>query len=268
MLSAPFCGHLQIDTEWRMPDHVTIGGVRVDGVDHATLESVISGIIDRKEKQYLAHVNIHAINLARRDETFRAVLNRAPLVYCDGEGVRLGARILGVRLPPRIVLTYWVWDLCRLCAERGYTVFFLGGSLGAAEEAAQNVRHRYPGIRIVGTFNGYFQKEGEESEHVLRLIRETRPQLLFVCFGMPLQEHWVSRNFDRIEANVILFGGSTIEYTARRRSLAPSWMANNGLEWMYRLVQEPRRLWKRYLIGNPGFLARILWQRLTEGSQG
>jgi N-acetylglucosaminyldiphosphoundecaprenol N-acetyl-beta-D-mannosaminyltransferase len=85
---------------------------------------------------------------------------------------------------------------------------------------------------------------------------------------MPLQEHWVARNFERIEANVILFGGSTIEYTASRKTLAPAWMANNGLEWIYRLLQEPRRLWKRYLLGNPAFLARVLRQRLKEGSQG
>ncbi len=250
-----------------MPRNVRILGVRVDAVDKEGLLAEIAERIDTGRRDYLANVNINAINIAQHDHEFREILNEAPLVYCDGEGVRLGAWLLGASLPPRIVLTYWIWELCAFASERGYTIFLLGGSPGAAEEAAETMKKRFPGIRIAGTHHGYFNKVGEESERVVRMIAEARPNILFVCFGMPLQERWTYQNLSRLSANVMLFGGSTIEYAAGRKVLAPSWMSRNGLEWFFRLLQEPGRLWRRYLIGNPLFVLKVLYQRLREGRQ-
>src|SRR5512140_1111690 len=250
-----------------MPDNVQILGVRVDAVDKAALLEEIARRITTGRREYLANVNINAINLAQDDQEFRKILNESSVVYCDGEGVRLGARLLGVTLPPRIVLTYWIWELCAFAAEKGFSIFLLGGTPGAAEEAAAAMRKRFAGLRIVGTHHGYFNKEGEESDRVVDLIRHSQPNILFVCFGMPLQEHWTRRNFERLTANVMLFGGSTIEYAAGRKTLAPAWMSRHGLEWFFRLLQEPRRLWRRYLIGNPLFILKVLIQLAREGKQ-
>lgn len=250
-----------------MPESVRILGVRVDAVDKAELLEEIAKRITLGSRGYLANVNINAINLARQDPEFRKILNDSPVVYCDGEGVRLGARLLGVRLPARIVLTYWIWELCGFAAEKGFSIFLLGGSKGAAEEAATAMKKRFPAIRILGAHHGYFDKEGEESDRVVEMISASRPNILFVCFGMPLQEHWARRNIDRLAANVILFGGSTIEYAAGRKKHAPSWMSRCGLEWFFRLLQEPQRLWRRYLIGNPLFILHVLVQLVREGRQ-
>ncbi len=240
-------------------------GVRVDAITDQALNDRIAGVIEGGEHTYFAYVNIHAVNLTRNDEAFRQFLNAAPVVYCDGEGVRLGARILGVRLPPRIVLTYWIWDLCAMCERQGYSVYLLGGKEEIVLKAANNLRQRFPGLRIVGTQHGYFAKSGEESDRVVELINNARPNLLFVCFGMPLQEHWVRQNFARLNVNMILFGGSTIDYAAGVKRVAPFWMRAAGLEWLFRLLQEPRRLWRRYLLGNPAFLARVILQRIQQG---
>jgi N-acetylglucosaminyldiphosphoundecaprenol N-acetyl-beta-D-mannosaminyltransferase len=250
-----------------MPDSVNILGVRVDAVDKAQLLGEIANRIDAGSREFLANVNIHAINIAQRDLEFKKILNDAPVVYCDGEGVRLGARLLGVTLPPRVVLTYWIWELCAFAAKKGYTIFLLGGSRGAAEEAAAVMTQRFPGIKIVGTHHGYFDKDGEESARVVEKVAVARPNILFVCFGMPLQEHWACRNLQHLSANVVLFGGSTIEYASGRKKLAPSWMSQHGMEWLFRLFQEPGRLWRRYLIGNPVFIMNVLLQLFREGRQ-
>jgi len=247
-----------------MSDCVEVLGVRVDAIDGKGLNDRIATVIDRGGRTYFANVNIHAVNIAQKDHLFRAFLNNAPLVYCDGEGVRLGARILGTVLPPRIVLTYWIWDLCAMCEERGYSIFLLGGREQIVERAEENLLRAFPRLKIVGKQHGYFNKQGEESDSVIGRVNAAHPNVLFVCFGMPLQEHWVRENLARLQVNMILFGGSTIDYTARAKRVAPVWMRSTGLEWLFRMFQEPRRLWKRYLIGNPLFIGRVILQRVRQ----
>jgi N-acetylglucosaminyldiphosphoundecaprenol N-acetyl-beta-D-mannosaminyltransferase len=243
----------------------TILGVQVDVIDKEGLHDAICQSIRAGRKDVYAYANIHALNLAQSHPTFRSFLNNAFIVYCDGEGVRLGARMLGIKLPPRVVLTYWAWDLCALCEQNGFSVFFLGAHTDVVASAATKARSRFPRLRIVGTHQGYFAKEGPASEEVLRLINAARPDILFVGFGMPLQEEWIAANLERLTIHTVLPSGSLFDYMSGIKSFAPAWMANHGLEWLYRLIQEPGRLWKRYLIGNPVFFLRILGQRFTGG---
>ncbi len=245
-----------------MTECVDVLGIRVDVIDDKGLNEKIARVIDEGGHTYFANVNIHAVNIAQKDSVFREFLNAAPLVYCDGEGVRLGAKILGVALPPRIVLTYWIWDLCAMCEQRGYSIYLLGGRNEAVQKASENLRRTFPGLRIAGTQHGYFTKTGGESDRVVEEVARARPNILFVCFGMPLQEHWVRVNLSRLNANMVLFGGSTIDYAANLKRVAPVWMRSIGMEWLFRLLQEPRRLWKRYLVGNPLFIGKVIAQRL------
>ncbi|MGA9120914.1 MAG: WecB/TagA/CpsF family glycosyltransferase [Bacteroidota bacterium] len=247
-----------------MPESVNVLGVNVSAVTKEEVQESIASAIVAGAKEYYVYANIHAVNLAQDDEEFRVFLNNARLVYSDGEGVRVGARVLGRSLPPRIVMTDWIWGLSDFCAQRGYSVFLLGGAQAALNGAEANLTARFPELNIVGTHHGYFSKSGAESEAVVQLVNSLRPDILFVCFGMPAQEHWVRNNFDHLAAHVILFGGSTIDYAAGRKKVAPRWMRSAGFEWLYRLLQEPRRLWKRYLIGNPLFLGRVLLQRFRD----
>lgn len=239
---------------------VVVAGVGVDIVDKQGLHAAITRCVKAGGHAVYAYANIHAVNLSYTDRAFSEFLRTAAITYCDGEGLRLGARILGTVLPPRVVLTYWIWDLCDLCERKGYSMFFLGSTPGNVERAVQEIRLKHPSLLVAGYHHGFFEKTGRENERVLEMIRSAHPHLLFVGFGMPLQEQWIADNLERISANVILPSGSMIDYIAGRKRAAPKWMANHGMEWLFRLLQEPRRLWRRYLVGNMLFMFRVVLQ--------
>lgn len=245
----------------------SILGIRVDGVDRESLEKTILESRLNGQCRVLAYVNVNAINIARTDKRFREILNHAAVTYCDGEGVRLGGKILGWHLPPRTVLTYWIWDLLPLLQANRMSVYFLGGHEEVVRRAVDVVRGKFPSLKIAGWHHGYFAKEGEESMAVVREINAASADVLFVGFGMPLQEYWIDRHQSSLKVALVLPSGSMIDYIAGARQIAPAWMANNGLEWLQRLLHEPRRLWRRYLIGNPLYFFRILGQRLRRESR-
>ena len=236
-------------------------GVRIDPCESDGLLNAITESVRKQRKDVFAYANTHALNLAWTMPEFRAFLNSAHTVYCDGEGVRLAARLLGYRIPRRIALTYFFWDICRDAERMGYSLFLLGSREEHLRDAVERIHARHPGLRIAGTHHGYFAKSGEESEAIVRTIQTANPDILFVGFGMPLQEDWIRANKEQLAAQAILPCGSMIEYASGRKALAPAWMSTHGLEWVYRLFQEPGRLWKRYLLGNPLFIYRVLRQR-------
>ena len=246
-------------------NNVRILGVRVDDVDRNGLESSILSHARNGSPSVYANVNVHAINIASGDDRFREFVNNAFVTYCDGEGVRIGARLLGYRLPRRTVLTYWVWDLCRVLEQNGLSVYLLGGRSDVVSKAVQVLRQRFENIKIAGCHHGYFIKTGAESQAVVEEINSSGADVLFVGFGMPLQEHWINTNLHSLRPGIVLPSGSMIDYVAGEKKQTPAWMANSGLEWLYRLLREPRRLWRRYLIGNPLFLFRVIAQRIRPG---
>ncbi|HUI65683.1 MAG TPA: WecB/TagA/CpsF family glycosyltransferase [Bacteroidota bacterium] len=246
-------------------DDVRLLDVRIDSIDREGLEQMIFSTVRDGQARMYQYVNVHAVNLARTDQRFRGIINGATVTYCDGEGLRVGARLLGRRLPPRTVLTYWVWDLCRLMEERGLSAYFLGGRQPVVDRAVSTLRCRYPKLKVAGWHHGFFEKRGSESKVVVDEINRASPDILFVGFGMPIQEYWISENLSSLSAGIVLPAGSMIDYIAGEKKPAPPWMANHGLEWFYRFMHEPRRLWKRYLLGNPLFLIRILGHRLRFG---
>ncbi|MGC9399875.1 MAG: WecB/TagA/CpsF family glycosyltransferase [Anaerolineae bacterium] len=207
--------------------------------------------------------NVHSFNLAYRQLWLRSFFNQANVVRLDGAGVRLGAWILGHQTPSRMTWADFAWDLAEFAEPRGFTFFFLGARPGVADKAAAKLKIRFPNLRIVGTHHGYFDKTpgSAENEAVIEQINAVKPNILIIGFGMPLQERWLMENWDRINANVALTGGAVFDYVSGELRRAPRWMTDNGLEWLGRLLIEPRRLWKRYLIGNPLFLWRVLKQR-------
>jgi N-acetylglucosaminyldiphosphoundecaprenol N-acetyl-beta-D-mannosaminyltransferase len=248
---------------------VNVLGVRVDPVGtDGVLEEIERRIRTRAPAAALANVNVHAVNIAVREERFRTFLARSALVYCDGTGVRIAASLLGVSLPPCTVMTWWLWDLARWCAERGHTLFLLGGAEGVAAEAARRLARHAPGLKIAGVHHGYFRKAGGESAAVVDRINASGAGILLVCFGMPAQEYWWEDHRDRLAVPVTLFGGAALDYVSGRKSPGPRWLAPAGLAWLHRLIREPIRLGQRYVIGNPLFMIRVLGQLFREGRQG
>ncbi|HID07961.1 MAG TPA: glycosyltransferase, partial [Armatimonadetes bacterium] len=207
------------------------------------------------------YANVHVLNTAYRDPDLRRILNRAELVYCDGAGVKLGARILGKHLPERMTGADWIHELCQACQETGMTLYLLGGEPGVAAKAAEVLATRYPGLSIVGTHHGHYNHTGPENDVVIAEINALQPDILLVGFGTPLQEKWIDHHFERLDVPVVWAVGALVDFVTGKKPRAPRWMLDHGLEWLYRLWSEPGRLWRRYVVGNPLFLWRVLMQR-------
>lgn len=208
------------------------------------------------------YANVHVLNTAYRDPELRRILNRADLVYCDGAGIKLGAKLLGQYMPERMTGADWIYSLCAVCQEQGFSLYFLGGEPGVAARAAARLADQYPALKIVGTHHGHYCHNGTENDAVVSKIKALHPDILLVGFGTPLQEKWIDQNFERLNIPVVWAVGALVDFVTGKKPRAPRWMLDHGLEWLYRLWAEPKRLWKRYIVGNPLFIWRVLMQRL------
>lgn len=235
------------------------------GIDNISVEEVITFIencIDSNSKAIVSNVNVHALNIAYERPWFRKFLNESNLVFCDGFGVHIGAKISGQQLNYRFTPPDWIDSLCEIAAEKQYVMFFLGSKPGVAELAAHKLMDRHPGLVIV-SYHGFFDQAGDENHEVIAKINDLKAKIVFVGMGMPLQEKWIKENFDSLSSvNVFLPVGAMFDYVANIVPRGPKWMTDHGLEWLARMLIEPKRLWKRYLIGNPKFLFHVILQRL------
>ena len=244
---------------------MNILGVGGDPVSVEELHAKILGLVCEERHALVLHVNVHALNLSYRDPALRSFFNAAPVVFSDGAGVVLAARILGEYLPERITYADWAWQLASFAEREDLSLFFLGARPGVAKKAAARLLARHPNLNIVGVHHGYFDHDprAPENEAVLKEIHVSRPDILLVGFGMPRQERWLMQNWHRIDARVALTGGAVFDYVSEELRRGPRILTDNSFEWLARLLIEPKRLWRRYVIGNPLFLLRVLKQRLT-----
>jgi N-acetylglucosaminyldiphosphoundecaprenol N-acetyl-beta-D-mannosaminyltransferase len=249
---------------------INLLGVRVHGYTLPQVLTWITRHIQAEEHITLAYANVHAINLAHSLPWFRDFLNQSDLVFCDGFGVKWGVRLLGHTIPQRFTPPDWLDQLAATAEQHDFRLFFLGARPGVAEQAATRLQQRFPRLQVVGTAHGYFDTTpgSAENEAVIQAINASRPHILIVGLGMPLQEHWIYHNRSRLQANVVLPVGAALDYVAGAVPRGPAWMTNHGMEWLARLLIEPRRLWRRYLLGNPLFLWRVLRQRSEQLSKG
>lgn len=249
---------------------VDVLGVGVDPLTVAGLNAEVLRLARRDGCSVVLNVNAHCLNLLQWDARLRSFFERAEVVFCDGAGVVLGARLLGRRLPGRITYADWVWNLAALAEAQGLSMFFLGARPGVAESAARRLKERHPESKIVGAHSGFFDHRtgGPRNEAVLREINAASPDILLLGMGMPLQERWLMENRERLNVRVALTGGAVFDYVSGELRRGPKLLTDNGFEWLARLAVEPGRLWRRYLIGNPTFLLRILRQRLYETRLG
>jgi N-acetylglucosaminyldiphosphoundecaprenol N-acetyl-beta-D-mannosaminyltransferase len=244
---------------------VTVQGIAIESIDRSQLESLILKSVAGGRKEIFAYVNVHAMNIARSEIRFKRFLQTADHVYCDGEGVRVGAKLLGESLSPRIVLTRWILDLADLLARHGYSIFLLGGAEPTVERAAALLQRSVPGLALAGFHHGYFGGDGNRA--VIEKINSVRPDVLFVGLGMPDQEYWIEENKEALQVKTIIPCGGMIDYLSGAKAAPPAWMWQHGLEWLHRFLQEPVRLWRRYLIGNPAFMISVLRERLLRARQ-
>ena len=236
-------------------------GVPFVPLDRAGALAEVERLVERDRPGFVVHANVHTVNLASADPAYREVLKSADLVLNDGKGVMLGARIKGRRFPTDLNGNVFTPLLLERAAARGWSVFFFGAKPGVAERAAAVVRRTIPGLSIAGTRTGYVSP-GEE-EAVAAEIKATMPDLLLVGLGNPRQEEWLDRYLAASGAKLGVGVGAFFDFQTGEVKRAPEWMRRLGLEWVHRLAAEPKRMWRRYLVGNPRFLARVVKERKT-----
>lgn len=252
-------------TRLPLPPRFELAGVPVDRIsmDYAAI-LLVEALLHRGQLPTLTVVgpNAQLVTLARKDELFAEAMQKADLSVPDGMSVVWASRLLGVPIPERLTGGDLMERMCAEAAHYGFRVFFLGGFPGAAEMAGFNLRLRYPGLNICGTYCPPFGFENDPAEllWIENVVEEARPDLLCVAFGAPKQEIWMQRHRERLSVSVILPVGAAFDTQAGLRRRAPQWMQRRGLEWLFRLMLEPRRLWRRYLIGNTQFIFLVLQQ--------
>lgn len=245
-------------------DQVEVLGVNIDSIGIKDLHQEIDKFIKDNRHALILNVNIYCLNLAYKNSWLRSFLNKSDIVFCDGAGVMLAAKLLGQALPERITYADWMWNLAKLANKNNYSIYLLGGKPGIADQAAKKFIDAFPDLRILGTHHGYYDKftGSVENNQVVEEINELSPNILIIGFGMPIQEQWLMENWYRLNTNIALTGGAVFDYVSGELRRAPTWMTNNGMEWLGRLLIEPRRLWQRYLLGIPQFFWRIFLQRV------
>lgn len=241
---------------------IELADIRVHLVDRADVLAHAVAAVERGGGGNINNVNVHAMNTAWRDPAFRAILNGSDLVFVDGAGVRLGARLIGRRLGERLTPADWIDELLEICARRGWPVFWLGDTDEVGEAFERCLKARHPDLRFAGRHHGFFAKEGPESEAVVEAINASGAKLLMVGMSMPIQEKWVWANRDRLHPPVRLALGGLARIVTGHIRRGPRWMTDNGLEWLFRLAVQPRYTWRRYVLGNPLFLLRIVGRHL------
>lgn len=219
----------------------------------------VESLADERAPAHVVYVNAHTLNLAHTDASYREVLRRAAIVLNDGSGVALAARMKGDRFPANLNGSDFNPEILRLSAERGWKVFFLGAADGVAVEAASKMAGRFPGLQIAGARGGYFGPG--ENEAVARDIAATGADVVMVAMGNPKQERWLDEHLATTGCRLGVGVGAFFDFAAQRVRRAPAWMNRLGIEWVWRLMLEPGRLWKRYVVGNPAFLWRVFRER-------
>ncbi|MCU0696085.1 MAG: WecB/TagA/CpsF family glycosyltransferase [Myxococcaceae bacterium] len=241
-----------------MPQRLTIGKVPVDVVTFSQALERIEQLVDAGHGGFVVTPNIdHVVNV-EHDPVFEAVYTRASLSVADGMPLVWASKVLGTPLPERVAGSDLLEPTLRLAARKGWRVFFLGAGPGVADEAARVARERF-GTDVVGTDSPMVRvDDAAQLDAIAAQLVAARPHLVMMAFGAPKQELLMDRIADRVRPAVMLGIGASLDFLAGTVKRAPAIMRKTGFEWLYRLSQEPGRLWRRYLVNDPKFALILL----------
>lgn len=236
----------------RARQRVRIGELYLDRVDLADVMQQVISAIEGRALLHVVTANLQFLGIAARDQSFARAVNSAGLVVPDGVPLLWLSRLSGAPLPERITGHDLLHHCAATAAARGYSLFFLGGSEEVVQEASRRLVASFPGLRIAGSHHGRFRHDGRglspaDEYGALEAIRACQPDILFVALGCPKQEMWIHLHQKDIHVPVCIGVGGVLDVLSGNLKRAPAWMQRSGLEWLYRLKQEPGRLWKRYL---------------------
>jgi N-acetylglucosaminyldiphosphoundecaprenol N-acetyl-beta-D-mannosaminyltransferase len=247
----------------------SILGVAVAMTDYGETMDVMDGLVSSGERGYVCAAPVHALMVAQDDEDMLEALRGSTLVVPDGMPLVWAANLLGEGLRDRVYGPELMLRYSGRCAATGHRVWLYGGrDQGSLAQLALSMRRRHPGIKIVGGYSPPFRAlTRKEEDDLTDQINEAEPDVLWVGIGVPKQEKWMARMRDRLKVPVICGVGAAFDFHAGRIPMAPRWMQEHGLEWLYRTAQEPKRLLPRYLSTNPRFVASFARQYVAERSR-
>ncbi len=241
-------------------------GLPIALTDYDEAMDRMDAMIENRERGYVCALATHAVSLSLHDRELREAIRSSTLALPDGVPLVWAANTLGEDLPSRVYGPELMRRYNDRSAEKGHRIWLYGGrDQGSLVQLALNLRRMHRGLRIVGGYSPPFRPlSSEEEDAIVKQINEARPDVLWVGIGAPKQEKWMARMRDRLEVPVMGGVGAAFDFHAGRVSQAPNWMQEAGLEWIYRIAQEPRRLLPRYLIHNPRFMLAFLRQLARE----
>lgn len=245
----------------RTTDHfVNVLGVSINAVDMDECAEACEGLIS-EGRGYVCVTGVHGVMEAQADPQFRSVLNRSFLSVPDGMPLVWIGHLYGWREMRRVYGPDLMLELCRRSVQHGYRHFLYGGDQGVAEELARCLERRIPRLQIVGTYTPPFRPLNAEEEAELRSqVAVCKPDIFWVGLSTPKQEKFMAQYLNNLDTKLMIGVGAAFDIHTARIKDAPRWMKVAGLQWLHRLVQEPRRLWKRYLVNNPKFVLQIALQ--------
>ena len=240
---------------------VNVLGVGVSAVSMQQALDTIAGWVEGRETHYVCVSGVHGVMESHRDETLRRIHNAAGLVTPDGMPLAWLGRAFGGAHVQRVYGPDLMLACCSAFAGRGYRHFFYGGGAGVPERLASRLRERIPSLQVAGCYSPPFRAmTAEEDDALIRRINESGADIVWVGLSTPKQERWMHSHVGRLTAAALIGVGAAFDFHAGLKRQAPRWVQRSGMEWLFRLATEPRRLWRRYLRNNPEFVVRVLVQ--------
>jgi len=251
-------------------ERVVIDGVAIDNLTMEEAVQVVEGHIDRASGLLVVTPNVDHLLRLRRDEEFRRAYARAGLVLADGMPLLWLARLQGTPLKAKVSGSDFLIEFCRIASVRGRRVFFLGSAEGVVQQAARILQERYPGLVVAGTYSPTwgFDRNEEETRRILEAVKQHEPDILFVGAGAPKQEKWLLHHWAELSPTVCVGVGAAFDFISGRVRRAPRWMRQAGLEWFWRLIHEPLRLFHRYILEDLPFLCYLAVKTLGRRLKG
>lgn len=219
--------------------------------------TLIKNSVIKKDKKSIFFINADCLNKAFSNEYYKQTLKKADLVLPDGSGINVACNILNEKLKENVNGTDMLPYICSLSQENSFRIFLLGAKDGVALKAKEKLLEKYPNLQIVGTKHGYINHDLEQTE-LINKINSTKADILLVAMGAPMQEAFIDKYKEQLNSSVIIGVGGLFDFYSSNIKRAPMYLRETGFEWVYRMIQEPRRMWKRYILGNPLFIYRVL----------
>jgi N-acetylglucosaminyldiphosphoundecaprenol N-acetyl-beta-D-mannosaminyltransferase len=244
------------------PERVDVLGISICNI---TMEEALESILlsaESKASSQLCFVNTDCVNKAWKDRAYAQLLNSVDAVLADGIGIRIAGKITRREIKQNVNGTDLFPLLCKRLQASTTGLYLLGGRPGIAEDVRAWIAKNYPGVTVSGTHHGYFDPNDEAA--VIRSIRDSGAGILLVAFGSPRQDMWISKHLEQTGVGIAMGVGGLFDFYSGRIPRAPQWLRELSLEWVYRLCQEPSRMWKRYLLGNIIFLARVVFRMIRK----